>query len=167
MRNVRTLTAALALLGVAACGDDAPDPGPAGTLDPVVAFDSTTAYVVTSEDTLVLSAEVASTAAQRAHGLMERDHLPEDAGMLFLYDEPQDAQSAFYMFRTRIPLDIAFLDDDGAILAILPMEPCPSPNPRSCRRYGPGQPFRAALEVNQGWFGEHGVAEGDTVRWDA
>ena len=107
--------------------------------------------------------EIAENEDQRAHGLMERSHLPADAGMMFLYPERQEPTAGFWMYRTLIPLDIAFLDDDGRIVAIRAMEPCASPNPRVCRIYEPGVPYRSALEVNRGYFARHGVELGDRV----
>lgn len=153
--------AALWLAALAACGGS----GAGGTADdpPVVPFDTATVRIVTGSDTLAVRAEVAEREEQRRHGLMERRQLPDDAGMLFLYDEPQPAGSGFWMFRTRLPLDIAFLDEDGRIVAILEMLPCESPNPDFCRSYSPGLPYAHALEVNRGYFARHGVSVGDRV----
>lgn len=138
-------------------------PGTDGPAEPVVAFDTATITIETGDTTLTLRAELARTPEQRAHGLMERASLPQDAGMLFLYPQPQDSTSGFWMFRTRIPLDIAFLDDDGRIIAIRSMVPCGSPNPRVCPVTSPGRPYSGALEVNRGYFEERGVEVGDRV----
>lgn len=108
-----------------------------------------------------LDVYVAATSAERGRGLMDRDDLPEDAGMIFLF--PGDSSGAFYMYRTRIPLSIAFFDAAGEVVSVLDMEPCPSPDPNACERYNPGATYRGALEVNQGAFDDLGVAEGWTV----
>lgn len=108
--------------------------------------------------------EVAATAEQRARGLMERDHLAADAGMLFRFDPPATAEQGFYMYRTRIPLDIAFLDADGRVLDIQTMTPCDSRVAVLCRVYRPGQGYHQALEVNAGYFQRHGIRPGDRVR---
>ncbi|NLC21771.1 MAG: DUF192 domain-containing protein, partial [Halomonadaceae bacterium] len=71
-----------------------------------------------------LQVELAQTAAERRKGLMERDSLDPDAGMLFVYQTLQPPQSGFWMYRTRIPLDIAFIDDQGRIAALYTMQPC-------------------------------------------
>ena len=154
-----------ALLAVG-CGDDVgAGDEPA---EPLVAYDTVRVRVETDADTIALSVELAETDAQRRNGLMERTALPADAGMLFVYPEARDSTAGFWMYRTLIPLDIAFLDDDGRILDIQSMKPCESPNPRVCRLYGPGVPFSAALEMNEGWFAAHGVEPGDrVVRVDA
>ena len=109
--------------------------------------------------------EVARTIPERSRGLMERDHLDQDAGMLFLYRETQSPRNGFWMYRTRIPLDIAFIGEDERIAAIFTMWPCGSQNPAQCPVTYPGVPYRMALEVNAGLFEELGIAEGDCVSW--
>ncbi|AXY42379.1 DUF192 domain-containing protein [Halomonas sp. JS92-SW72] len=109
--------------------------------------------------------EVARTLPERSRGLMERDHLDEDAGMLFLYRDLQSPRNGFWMYRTRIPLDIAFIGEDQRIAAVFTMWPCGSANPAECPVTYPGVPYRAALEVNAGLFEALGIAEGDCVSW--
>ncbi|HUH13909.1 MAG TPA: DUF192 domain-containing protein [Longimicrobiales bacterium] len=157
--TARALALAVAF-AAAACGPGDAEPR---ADRPALSFERGRVLVLTGADTLELSVEVAETEAQRAQGLMERRTLAEDSGMVFLYDELQPGSAGFYMFRTRIPLDIAFFDAAGAIVRILAMEPCESPNPGVCRTYPPGVPYMGALEVNQGWFARHGVAVGDTI----
>lgn len=111
----------------------------------------------------VLNIEVARTAAQRSRGLMERDSLAEDAGMLFVYPEEQPATSAYWMYRTRIALDIAFVDSRGVIRSLRTMSPCRATQSSQCPVYPAGAPFRAALEANAGYFERHGISEGDRV----
>lgn len=109
--------------------------------------------------------EIARTIAERGQGLMERDQLDEDAGMLFLYRHPQTPRHGFWMYRTRIPLDIAFLDEAGRILTIHRMEPCESDDHEQCPVTYPGTAYHAALEVNAGTFEALGIAAGDCVSW--
>jgi len=109
--------------------------------------------------------EVARTIPERSRGLMERDHLDEDAGMLFLYRDLQSPRNGFWMYRTRIPLDIAFIGEDERIAAVFTMWPCGSANPAECPVTYPGVPYRAALEVNAGLLEALGIAEGDCVSW--
>jgi uncharacterized protein len=134
-----------------------------GATTEALALREATARIVTDADTVHLRVEIAETQAQRAYGLMDRDELPPDAGMIFTYGEVQPADAGFWMFRTRIPLDIAYLGEDGEILTILEMDPCPSPSPQWCPTYQPGMPYHAALEVNRGYFQAHGVGPGDRV----
>lgn len=130
---------------------------------PAVAFERHQVCLASTTNTVVMTAEIATTPAQRAHGLMEREHLPSDAGMLFIYERPQPADHGFWMFRTQIPLDVAFIGPEGEIRSIQAMEPCQSPTPRGCKGYPAGVEFSAALEVNQGFFREHGIGVGDRV----
>ncbi|MBF8223131.1 DUF192 domain-containing protein [Halomonas sp. 328] len=112
-----------------------------------------------------LEVELAETPAQRRRGLMERDHLEAESGMLFLYDGLQPPESGFWMYRTRIPLDIAFIDAAGRIAAIHTMTPCHSDDPGQCRAYPAGVAYRAALEVNAGYFADRDIGIGDCVSW--
>jgi uncharacterized protein len=152
--------AALLVTNAVACERDG---SPPAELPPPVAFDTATARIETMADTLRVRVEIAERDEQRAYGLMERTSLLEDAGMIFLYRQQQPGSAGFWMYRTRIPLDIAFLDGDGTIVAILAMEPCPSPDPRWCPTYAPEVPYHAALEMNLGWFARNQVRVGDRV----
>lgn len=110
-----------------------------------------------------LEVEVAATQAQRNRGLMQRESLAEDAGMLFLFDGPMPEGVGFYMYRTLIPLDVAFADPEGEIVSIMTMTPCPHDDPRRCQVYRPGRAFTSALEMNAGFFERHGVKKGDRL----
>jgi uncharacterized membrane protein (UPF0127 family) len=102
-----------------------------------------------------LETYVARTEEQRALGLMHRNELGPNEGMLFVCDEV--AVQSFWMKDTPVALSIAFLDDDGGILHIDHMEP------HSLDSHSSEYPVRYVLEVPQGWFDEHGIAEGDRV----
>ena len=99
--------------------------------------------------------EVADDDAERAHGLMEREKLAPDAGMLFVYGA--EAPRTFWMKDTRIPLSIAYIDSVGRIVRIADMQPLDETPVPSYR------PARYALEMEQGWFTAHGVAVGAKV----
>ena len=131
---------------------------------PVFAAETPRETLCVAEVKQPVRVEVASTPAQRQRGLMQRAALAPDAGMLFRFDPPAPAGQGFYMYRTLIPLDIAFLDEDGRILALRTMTPCESDNPRLCRVYQAGTEYSAALEVNAGFFHQHGVEVGDRIR---
>jgi uncharacterized protein len=153
--------AAAAVVAAAACE---PRDGEGPVLEPPVSFDTATAVIEAQDRVVRMTVELAATADQRAYGLMERRSLPPEQGMLFTYPVPQDPRSGFWMFRTRIPLDIAFLDAAWEIVAIRQMQPCESPNPRLCPIYTAGVPYVAALEVNRGFFERWGIGLGDRVR---
>lgn len=134
-----------------------------GDADPVLEFDTAQVRLVTRSDTLRLLVELASTEDQRSLGLMERRRLADSSGMLFLYPEPQPESDGFWMFRTRIPLDIAFVDSAGTIRSIHQMQPCEATMAAGCPTYKAGARFQAALEVNAGYFRRHGVSVGDRI----
>lgn len=99
--------------------------------------------------------ELADTGELRARGLMNRENLPEDHGMLFIFD--RDQRMSFWMKDTSIPLSIAYISADGTIREIHDMEPFNLNPVRSSRS------VRYALEVNQGAFEKAGIQEGDEV----
>ena len=102
-----------------------------------------------------LTVEVADEEAERSVGLMYRDRLSRDAGMLFVY--PDALERRFWMKNTRIPLSIAFIDADGRIVSIADMMPMDTNTTPS------GAPAQYALEMNIGWFARHGVRVGDPI----
>ena len=133
-----------------------------------VAFDTARVWIRAGADSTGLLVEVSRTAAQRSYGLMARPSLDPESGMIFLYDSAQAGSSGYWMFRTKMPLDIAFMDSAGVIGKVLSMEPCESElYATACPTYAPGVAYWSALEVNRGWFGEHGIGEGDTVRLES
>ena len=155
--SVRALLC-IALCGQWSCGEK-PEPDDA-VYAHVLDFDSATVRLATARDTVPLTLELARTAAQQQLGLMERRHLPVRAGMLFVYDSMQPPDAGFWMFRTRIPLDIAFLDSAGVIRSIRAMVPCPTAIAQGCPTYEPGTPYRYALEVNAGALNGWGAVAG-------
>lgn len=145
------------------CIGNEESPPPASRQFPILPLDTGTVFIETAADTFVLRVEIAETPNQREIGLMERADLPQDEGMIFLSYEEHDSTAGLWMFRTRIPLDIAYLDRDGRIVSIRSMEPCTSPYARYCDSYPAGVPFWGALEVNRGYFDSRGIGVGDLV----
>jgi hypothetical protein len=102
--------------------------------------------------------EVARTPEQQAQGLMHRQSLAPDRGMLFPYDPPQPA--SFWMKNTLIPLDMIFVRADGLIARIAARTV-----PHSLESVGVGEPVVAVLEIAGGRAAELGIREGDRVAW--
>lgn len=125
---------------------------------PTPGFFTGKAILKGDEGTKLIRVEIAETDQQRGQGLMFRECLDENSGMIFVFFEP--TQAGFWMKNTKIPLSIAFFDIEGNILRILDMEPCETD---PCESYDPGVAFVGALEVNQGAFAEWGVEEGDHI----
>ncbi len=102
-----------------------------------------------------VQAEVASTPAERAQGLMGRKSLAPNHGMLFVFESV--GRQCFWMKNTPLPLTIAFLAEDGSIINTADMAPF-SETPHCS-----AAPVRFALEMEQGWFRSRGVLVGDKV----
>ncbi|HEY0995027.1 MAG TPA: DUF192 domain-containing protein [Gemmatimonadaceae bacterium] len=132
-----------------------------------MAFDTAVVRIVsTAGDTTRWRVELAATPQQRTMGLMERQALPADAGMLFTYEEMQPADAGFWMYRTRIPLDIAYADSTGTVRVVLRMEACPTALASGCPTYPPNARYQYALEVNAGALAARGVTVGSRILVD-
>jgi len=105
--------------------------------------------------TLPLNIEIPDNIRDFNLGLMFRESLDVNSGMLFIFEDVQ--QQSFHMTETRIPLDIAFIREDGTIESIKELEPFDE-NPV----YSEGEVL-CALEVNRGWFAENDVEVGDEI----
>jgi uncharacterized membrane protein (UPF0127 family) len=104
----------------------------------------------------LIQAEVAADFASRAQGLMYRQEMPSNAGMLFIFDEA--GEQCMWMKNTLIPLSVAFIDDAGTIVNIEDM--APQTLDSHCAR----RPARYALEMNRGWFAARGIKPGSRLR---
>ena len=104
----------------------------------------------------IIKAEVAQTSAQQMIGMMFRKEMGANEGMLFA--SPDSSPRCFWMRNTLIPLSIAFIDDDGAIVNIADMQP------QSDASHCSAKPVRFALEVRQGWFAKRGIKAGFRLR---
>ena len=102
-----------------------------------------------------LKVEIAATDAERSRGLMFREKLGRDDGMLFIFDEP--AYQSMWMKNTLIPLSVAFVDAGGTILSIHDMEP------RTLDSHMSAGPSVYAIETRKGWFAERRIAPGARV----
>lgn len=100
--------------------------------------------------------ELALTPRQRAHGLMFREEMAPDAGMLFLFE--REAPRSFWMKNTYLPLDILFIDRTGRIVSI-----APDTVPLSEASIPSGAPAMGVLELNAGVAAALGIAPGDRV----
>ena len=107
-----------------------------------------------------ITVEIADTFELRQRGLMMRDQLGEHDGMWFTYGEERPGYAGFWMYRTLIPLDIAFLDEQMKIVKIITMEPCASIDPNRCPAYPPQVNYYSAVEVNKGYFDNYNINEG-------
>jgi uncharacterized membrane protein (UPF0127 family) len=104
---------------------------------------------------------VADTAAKQQRGLMDVDGLGGYDGMTFRFKAP--TTDAFYMYRTRLPLSVAFFGSDGAFLSAVDMAPCTAKDGNDCPLYRASAPYLNALEVVQGNLGAVGVGPGSQI----
>ena len=104
---------------------------------------------------ITLTVEVADSPDEHAQGLMGRENLPEDGGMLFLF--PRAEMLSFWMKDTLIPLDILFFDAQGRMVSSTSMTPCEGD---PCPTYSSEEPAAIALEVAAGFVEESGIGDG-------
>jgi len=103
-----------------------------------------------------IKVEVVRTEKEKERGLMFREQMGKDEGMLFVYE--REEMLSFWMKNTRLPLSIAFIDKNGRIVDIQDMEPFSQEIHVSAR------PAQYALEMNRGWFAGEGIKVGDSVK---
>jgi uncharacterized membrane protein (UPF0127 family) len=104
----------------------------------------------------LIRAEVAFTFENRAQGLMFRESLGPNEGMLFVF--PQVEKHCMWMKNTLIPLSVAFLDEKGGIVSIADMQP------QTETSHCAAAPARFALELTRGWFAQKGLKAGARIQ---
>ena len=102
-----------------------------------------------------IDAQVAASDAARQTGLMFRQDMPAQEGMLFVFEQP--ATQCFWMRNTLLPLTAAFVADDGTIVNLADMKPQTDDSHCSAK------PVRYVLEMNQGWFAKRGIKAGSKL----
>ena len=100
----------------------------------------------------LIQAQLAQDFEQRQIGLMWRKEMPQNEGMLFVFE--QAAVQCFWMRNTLIPLSTAFVADDGTIVNLAEMKPLTEES--HCSK----KPVRYVLEMNQGWFAKRNIQAG-------
>lgn len=101
--------------------------------------------------------EVAASANRRQVGLMHRESLEKDQGLLMVFPEPQEV--SMWMLNTRIPLDVGFFDQQGVLRSVLQMQP----DGGKQLYHSPPQTLYA-LEMNQGWFSRYALVPGARLK---
>jgi hypothetical protein len=107
-----------------------------------------------------ITIEIADTPELRVKGLMERWSLPDQHGMLFLFDHPEVRR--FWMHNTPLSLDMIFVDKNRRILNI-----AESTTPMSKQEYASRGPAQYVVEVKAGFSKRHGIEEGMSIQWKA
>ena len=124
--------------------------------EPIGAPESSDTYFPISIDGTPLQLQLALTQSEQNKGLMHRESMPTDHGMLFLFKQP--GPRSFWMRNTRIPLDIGYFDASGRLLEIHALYPydengVPSRN----------QQVLIAIETNRGWFARNNIVAGAQI----
>jgi len=104
-----------------------------------------------------LAAELALREVEIRTGMMFRESMAENEGMLFVFAVPH--RTAFYMRNTKVPLSAAYIDPDGAIAEIVDLQPL-----EEAPVEAKSDKIQYVLEVNQGWFKRHNIGVGTVIR---
>ena len=106
--------------------------------------------------------DLALTPEEIANGLMFRPSLPENRGMMFLFDQPR--LPAFWMKNMQIPLDLVFLDGTGTVVDVIAdVPPCAA---EPCPNYPPSSPAQAVIEIGSGVAAAHGIEAGVVIQFE-
>ena len=159
MKSMIFTAAATAAL-LAACGMEPASNAsqPVGDRTAPSGLDLVPLSVRSGNRTHAFTVEVARTSEEQAQGMMFRESLGPDQGMIFPFPEPRLA--SFWMRNTLIPLDIIFVRADGTIARI-----AANAVPLSEEPVAVGEPVTAVLELRGGRAAELGIQEGDRVTW--
>jgi uncharacterized membrane protein (UPF0127 family) len=133
-----------------------PIPGAEATLTAAPRLQTGTITITnTVGEQVKMTLEVADTEPSRELGLMFRESMPPDAGMIF--DFKGETTSGFWMQNTILPLSIAFIQQDGSIVSVADMQPL------DISTVNAAGPYYYAIEANQGFFRAHNINPGDKV----
>jgi uncharacterized protein len=149
----------LVLLLALACAQRNGAPAPATTTTAAAAVSE--ARIILPDKSVVI-VEVASDETTREQGLMYRDHMAEDRGMIFLF--PQAGEYPFWMKNTLIPLDMIWIDADHRIVHIAHDVPPCKADP--CPNYPPNAKASSVLELAAGVAAKHHLADGNVLRFE-
>ena len=117
---------------------------------------------VTFPNGVKINAETMRNEAELMRGLMFRESLPPRRGMLFIH--PKEDTFRYWMYQTKIPLDLIWMDHDRRIVEMsLDTPPCRSASATACPNYGGNFKSKYVLEVNAGIARKNGLKTGDTL----
>lgn len=119
---------------------------------------------VTLPNGVRINAETMRSDAELMRGMMFRESLPANRGMLFIH--AGESTFRYWMYQTKIPLDIIWMDRNRRIVEISPdTPPCKSTTPTDCPSYGGNFKVRYVLELNAGAARKNGLKAGDTLEF--
>lgn len=145
-----------------ACAQRTPAPSPATTTTSSAAAPAADEPRIILPDHYAVIVEVASDDATREEGLMYRDHLADDRGMIFLFLQP--GEYPFWMKNTLIPLDMIWMDADHRIVHVASnVQPCKAD---PCPNYPPNAKASSVLELAAGVAAKHHLADGNVLKFE-
>lgn len=100
----------------------------------------------------MIQAEVAANDPERQQGLMFREKMGNNAGMVFVFEQP--TEQCMWMKNTLLPLSVAFIDEQGKVINIEDMQP------KTLESHCSKKPAKYALEMNLGWFAQKNIKPG-------
>jgi uncharacterized membrane protein (UPF0127 family) len=153
------MKASLLLMLALACTQRSAAPAPATTV--TTTADATAPRIILPDHSAII-VEVASDDATREQGLMYRDHMADDRGMVFLF--AQAGEYPFWMKNTLIPLDMIWMDADHRIVHIAHNVPPCKADP--CPNYPPNAKASSVLELAAGVAAKHHLRDGDVLRFE-
>jgi uncharacterized membrane protein (UPF0127 family) len=145
-----------------ACAQRTPAPSPATTTTSTAAAPAADEPRIILPDHYAVTVEVASDDATREEGLMYRDHLADDRGMIFLFLQP--GEYPFWMKNTLIPLDMIWMDGEHRIVHVASnVQPCKAD---PCPNYPPNAKASSVLELAAGVAAKHHLADGNVLKFE-
>ncbi|WP_049972203.1 DUF192 domain-containing protein [Haladaptatus cibarius] len=144
-------------------GDQSATAGTA-TQETTNAEENVSASFVTNGERTNVTLEVANSPDERSQGLMHRESLPENHGMVFVFDEAQP--QTFWMKNTPLPLDIIFISADGTVINVEQADPQPNASDLELDRYSSDEPAKYVVEMRQGFANREGIESGTTFVFD-
>ena len=154
MNRIWTLSFILLLLPLSGCiGDDEETEDKSGLAQ--------VAFYTDNQKVLSLDCEIADTKEKRAVGLMDREELPMDRGMLFYYDPPRLV--TMWMKNTSIPLDMVFVDNKFTVIKVERADPGVGIPDNELEIYSSEKECRYVIEMNQGKAFSKGIDTGSTI----
>lgn len=136
----------------------------AGCISDGNAGDMKTTKIAFEPSEVVLDVQIAQTDYERAVGLMGRQSIGQNKGMLFVYEKEQNL--SFWMANTKIPLCIIFLDEGKKIVDIQKMEPCGEAIYTRCKSYYPAKFAKYAIEAGGNFSDDNEIEIGDSAKWE-
>ena len=131
------------------------------TVEPAYRGDATVTFLQGDQILLEVTCEVAETEEEREVGLMNRDHLDSDRGMLFVLDPPREV--TFWMKDTNIKMDIIFMDVNGTVIGVARADPEPDTPDHLLKRYPGGGTVGWVVEIVQGLSQQNNITAGSRM----